>query len=370
MATYATKVRADIRRWVEAGFIDAATGDVLSRDVEASDRRSLSFGSILAVMAALLVGAAILIVVAANWETIPRIARVGALFATILAGYVGGALLKLIDQDAFAEALWLIAAAAFGASIALVGQMYHLSGDETEAVLVWCIGVAVSALVLRSSPLTIAAVVLATAWLFFKGVDFWRSDDVPHLFLALAAALWLVSYRTRSAAARHLLLLSLLFYVLLLAMEADLIGVAAGLAAASAALFAAAVVLPAQVERVMRINGLTPLYGLLGFLIGVLLVQIELTDQPPSFAVASALALAGIVAAVVLCGREIRGLRWLAYAGFALELCLVYAVLVGSMLGTAGFFLAAGLIVGVVAFAIIRIEKRMRATPQPAGVRP
>ncbi|RUT97968.1 DUF2157 domain-containing protein, partial [Mesorhizobium sp. USDA-HM6] len=84
MAGYATKVRTDIARWRDAGLIDAATADALTSDVAANERSSLSFGSILAMMAALLFCAAILIFVAANWEAIPRLARVAALFAVIL----------------------------------------------------------------------------------------------------------------------------------------------------------------------------------------------------------------------------------------------------------------------------------------------
>src|SRR5690606_13344429 len=149
----------------------------------------LSFGSILAIMAALLLGAAILIFVASNWEAIPRVARVGALFAIIFAGYVGGAALKIADHAAIGEAVWLIAAAAFGGSIALIGQMYHLSGDEAQAILTWCAGTALAAAALRSGPLTMAAVALAAAWLFFLGVSFWRYSEFPHAFIVIAAVL-------------------------------------------------------------------------------------------------------------------------------------------------------------------------------------
>ena len=61
MASYASKVRRDITRWRHAGLVDAATEAALLRDVEANERRALSFGSILAMMAALLLGAAILL---------------------------------------------------------------------------------------------------------------------------------------------------------------------------------------------------------------------------------------------------------------------------------------------------------------------
>lgn len=362
MASYSSRIRADAGRWMASGLIDRKTAEAIIADVEARDRRSLSFGSILAIMAALLLGAAILVFVASNWEAIPRLGRVGALFAIIFAGYVGGAVLKMTDHAVIAEAVWLVAAAAFGGSIALIGQMYHLSGDETQAVLIWCAGTAIAAAALRSGPLTMAAVALAAAWLFLREVDFWRDTDFPYVFIGIAAVLWLVSYWTESAASRHLLLLSLVLYAVLLAIEDDdVVLIGAVLATVSAALFALAAAMPGQVEKIARLNGLMPVHGLIGFLSGIVLAQLELADDRGSgFAIASAIGLAGIVAAVVLAGRESRGLRWIAYLGFAVELCMVYAVMIQNMLGTAGFFLAAGFVLGLLAFAIIRIEKRMR----------
>lgn len=360
MAGYARRVRQDVARWVEAGIIDRPTGERLLQDVEAQDRRSLSFGNVLAVMAALLLGAAILVFVAANWEAIPRVGRVGALFATIFAAYAGGAVLKSMDYAALGEAAWLVGAAAFGASIALIGQMYHLDGDEAEAVMTWCLGTALAAAALRSGVLTIAAVGLALAWLFLRGFDFWSSTPFPHLFLLVAAGLWGISYWTESQTSRHLLLLGVIFYVAMLAVDYNReLEIASAMAAVSAALFLAAVSVPEQIERAVRLDGRFAVHALIGFLVGIFIVQIELVDDA-AFAVAAGIALAGIAGAVVMGGRESAGLRWIGYIGFAVELAFVYAVMVGSMLGTAGFFLAAALILGAVAFGIIRVEKRMK----------
>ena len=66
-------------------------------------------------------------------------------------------------------------------------------------------------------------------------------------------------------------------------------------------------------------------------------------------------------------GAKAAALRWIAYVGFAVELCLIYGVMIQDMLGTAGFFLAAGVILGLLAFAIIRIEKRMKEPRLPEG---
>ncbi|MEO9337040.1 DUF2157 domain-containing protein [Mesorhizobium sp. SB112] len=366
MAGYSTRVKRDIARWVENGFIDASTGTILATDVEANERRFLSFGNILAIMAALLFSAAILIFVAANWEMIPRLARVLLLFAVIATGYIGGALLKLRDHDALAQALWLIAAAAFGGSIALIGQMYHLSGDEASAIIVWLLGTALAAILLRSGPLTVASAGIAMAWLFVSEISIWDYNPLSHLYLLLAAGVWLISYWTQSRAARHVILLSLIFYMAFLAAAHDLIPIAAALSVISVLVFIASVYLPEQVEKIVRLDGGLPIHGLLGFLTGMAIIQIDQVDETASLVVTALVVFAGTAAAVVLAGRESRALRWLAYLGFSLELCFVYGVMMGTMLGTAGLFLASGLVLGLAAYIIIRIEKRMK-TPAAAG---
>ncbi len=361
MMSHSARVRRDIGRWLEAGLIDAATAAALAREVEANERRAPGFGAVLAMMAALLAAAAILIFVAANWEAMPRLARVAALFGVILGGYVGGAVAKSAGRPAIGEALWMVAAAAFGGSIALIGQMYHMSGDESAAMLTWCAGTALAAVALRSGPLTVAAMGTADAWLamrLFGGFGWFGEAASPHLFVPVAAALFAASFWTRSRAARHLVLLSAVFYCVVQALDTDTLAVAAALALASAAVFAAAVLAPEASERLVKLDGALPLHGLVGFLAGMALVQAQFAGEP-GFAVASAVALAGIAAALVLGGRRSRGLRRLAYLGFTFELCLIYAVTMESMLGTAGFFLAAALILAAVAFAILRIERRM-----------
>jgi uncharacterized membrane protein len=362
--SYSARVRGEIRRWTEGGLIDPETAAALTRDVESRSTGSPNFGRVLATMAALLLGAAVLIFVAANWEAIPRLARVVALFSLIGASYIGGSVLKLRGHGAFGEGAWLIGAAAFGASISLIGQMYHLSGDAAGAVLVWCAGTALAAAMLRSGPLSVASVVLAATWMLTDASASVRPEEFPGWSLSIVAPLWLVSYWTASAASRHLLLLTAILYGVLMAFTHSVVTGAILLAAASAALFALAILRPDQSERVARIGGLLPLYCLAGFLTGLGMVQLDLADgHARGFAAAASAALAGIAAALVLAGRGSRGVRWAAYAGFATELCLVYWAMVGTMLGTAGFFFAAALVLGAFAIAISHIEVRAMSIP-------
>lgn len=363
MAGYLKTLRKDIARWQAAGLLDERTASALLRDAE-NRPGGISFGSILAILAAVLLGAALLLLIAANWEAFPRLLRVGLIFAGIAAGYVGGAWLKLRGHAAFGEALWLLAATAFGAGIALIAQMYHLSGEEAQAVLLWCGGTAFAALALRSHPLTVGAVLLAATWLLMV-MDARGQAPVPLGYLLLAAGLWAVSLWTRSVAARHLILLSLMLYAVLFYLDSDRLVAPIALVLISIAAFAFATQLPDLSESIFKLDGGLPVQGLLGFIAGMSVVQFELYEQP-GFVYVAIVVFAGVIGALVLAGRESRMLRWLAYAGFIWELGFVYLVLLGSMLGTAGFFFVAGIVLAAIAWTISRIERRMAVT-QPAG---
>jgi uncharacterized membrane protein len=366
MAGYISNLKKDIARWEADGLIDAETAAALRRDADTRPG-GVSFGQILAILAAALIGAAILLLIAANWEAFPRLLRVALIFAVIAGGYIGGAVLKGRGSDGFAEALYIIGAVGFGAGIALVAQMYHLSGDETQAILTWCIGTAVAALALRSGPLTSGAVLLAGAWMLMA------TDEAsglfgqpPLLYLALVAALWAVSVWTQGRAARHLILLSLMGYCVLLYLDESSLVAPTILAAVSAAAFGLWAYAEDEAERFAMLGeGGLPVQALLGFIVGLSPIQFEYQDQG-IFLMVVIIVFAGIIAALLLGGRENRMLRWLAYAAFTYEVGYVYIVLVASMIGTAGLFLTAGFVVAALAWFISRMEKRMRL-PQPAA---
>lgn len=366
MAGHAGRVGRDIDRWVERGLIDQATAAVLRRDVERSSRAAISLGTVLAVMAAVLVGAAILIIIAANIEHVPRIARVAGLFAIIAAGYLGGAILKAHGHGGFGEALYLVGLAAFGASIALIGQMYHMIGEESQAIFIWCMAAIGAALLLRSPTLTNASVFLAVAWLLFA-FDWGRIDHGPsYIFLVIAAVIWAVSYWSGSAAARHLVILAVLFYALLYGISDGTLTVGILLVVLSGVVFWAAYSRPEAVERFAQLGGPQPIHPLIGFLLGIGLLQAQFADRFWPMLGLALVAFAGIVAALLLRGRESRLMRWVAYLAFSVELALLYIVTVGTMVETGALFLFSGFALAIVAIAISRIERRIATVGQRA----
>ncbi|MGB6119443.1 MAG: DUF2157 domain-containing protein [Mesorhizobium sp.] len=354
---YLDKVNADIGRWQKAGLVTSDTAEALRHDLEANHGRGLGFGQVLAIMAGLLLAAAILLMVAANWEAIPRLWRVGTLFVLLALSYVGGAVLKNRGQDQFAEAAWLVGAATFGGAIALISQMYHISGDETQAILVWALGVALSAAALRSPVLTVIAVALAGVWVSWPAMSSFRVS-LNLWYPLLLALLWACSIWTRSVPARHLILLSLVGYCVFLYGEFDQIGILVVLALVSAAVFLAATLLPDVTERLTGLGEGLAVDGLIGAYTGLFALQFVFADTA-HFMWIAILGLGAIIGALLVGGRLGRGVRWLSYAAFAVEIATIYGVTIGSMLGTAGFFLVAAIGLAILAFIIIRIERRM-----------
>src|SRR5690606_24638512 len=101
------------------------------------------------------------------------------------------------------------------------------------------------------------------------------SLQIPHFFVLVSIVLFALSYWTRSQPARHLIILSLIFYVATLAIDHDMVGVAAVLAAISAGIFAVVSFAPEPVDKIVQLDGRLPLHALIGFLTGMALIQFE-----------------------------------------------------------------------------------------------
>lgn len=349
-------VQREIDDWLQRGLIDRSIADRLHADVR-TRAGGVRVVETLVVMSAILFAAAILIFVAANWDAIPRLVRCGLLAAVVLSANVGGAWQMTKGRRHVAEGLWIVGAAGFGASIALVGQMYHLSGDAAGAFFTWYVATAISALAFSSCSLTLGCVGLAVAWLTALASQSYALLPTFHIYPLLLAAAYLLSLRTGSVLARHAALAALAIYFILLADDLG-VGVAVVLLAASLGLFVAALAKPDPFERVMKLGGRLSIHFLLYAMLAAILLHVEWYEGAALAALAAVLLIL-LVGVLLIGGRESRAVRGLVYTAFAAELSFVYVQMIGTMLSTAGFLLIAALAFAVFAFLVSRFERRL-----------
>jgi len=362
--SFSVSVERLVKRWQQEGLIDAETASRLNADLEKRGPR-FSLGSVLATLGGLLLGAAVIMLVAANWQDMPRIMRIGLIFVLIWGCYLGGAWRELRGDKVLPQALYIVAAASFGAGIALVGQMYHLSGDVHSAALVWAGGVLASAFLLRSPVLAAFGAGVACFYLSTFAFDNDYGDMsyrwiAPILVLAGAGA----ARFTRSRNAAHIWCLFVLGWAALLYAEHNSREVLGMMLVVGIALMLADAFAHQALQKLTRFAHPLASYGLLLALLALGILQVDIMvssvfDQNIAHDVIyGILILALSIGALAVCGRDNGSLRAIAYIAFSFEVLYLAFSTVGSMIGTSGFFLTAGVLVLLLAAFVRRMENR------------
>ena len=127
-SAYRQRLDADLARWQADRVITAATVDAIRAALPPAPK-SINIPTVIGILGGLLIAAAFLAFVAANWTAIARPARFLVLLAGIAGAYGLGAWFDRSNRPYLADISATVGSIVFGASIALVGQMYHLSDD-------------------------------------------------------------------------------------------------------------------------------------------------------------------------------------------------------------------------------------------------
>ncbi|SSC73589.1 unnamed protein product [Ciceribacter sp. T2.26MG-112.2] len=355
---YRGRLKRDLALWVEKRLIGQDVADALLRDFD-SRRSSFSIGGVLMILAAVLIAASILLLIAANWQEIPRLVKIGGIVALIWIFYGLAAICFARGADRLGGALLVLGAACFGGAISLIGQLYHLSGDAFDAMLLWFAMTVLSAAAFRSAALTVMAGLLSFS-AFGAFLDLFEGEwhGLYGWWPVLSSlVIGLLSAWTGAERARHFIYLLLLGWCGWLYSLWPEVGTAVAFAAVGLAAFVAVTLPMSPVSRILGGLGAGPaFYSLVLALLGLGLLHLEWTDG-------AGLALLGIVTiavtllALALDGRDNGAVRYLAYAVFAGEVLYLSFVTIDSMLGTSAFFLLAGLVVAVLAMVVVRLER-------------
>ncbi|CAN7272183.1 DUF2157 domain-containing protein [Rhizobium sp. LjRoot258] len=356
---YRGRLERDLSVWVEKGLLPEATARGLLSEYDARPA-SFSLGRVLMILAAILLGAAILLVVASNWEAIPRLVRVAVILVIIWAVHLGAAVMLRRGAMAAAGGLLVIGTLSFGGAISLVGQMYHLSGDELTVMYLWFAMAVISAVLFRSG--VVAAVAGFLSWGSFAAYldtydTRWVGLDPWVVPLMAAVVIGLVRF-TGADRVRHLAYLLLVGWLTWLYAVKENFWLALVYAIAGMLAFVLVSLPQPRLSTLIRSAGSAPaFYTFLVAMIGLFFLHVEL-EHGWQFVTLALVTLGAAVLAIALQGRNNGAVRYLAYTAFAIEMLYLASVTVGSILGTSSLFLFSGLFVAAVAWIVIRLERR------------
>ncbi|HYG57921.1 MAG TPA: DUF2157 domain-containing protein, partial [Symbiobacteriaceae bacterium] len=137
------RLEAETARWVQQGVIDdAQRASILAlypgTGVSGRDRTILIF----TILGSLLLGAGVILFLAANWPKIPAMVKVGTVMASVVAAYSAGYYLQFRrgDYPWVGQSLILLGGLLYGAGIWLVAQIFHLQSHWPTGFLLWGAG--------------------------------------------------------------------------------------------------------------------------------------------------------------------------------------------------------------------------------------
>lgn len=351
---YNARVKRDLGRWKERGWLTAEAEANIVAELARSGRE-VGLASSLGFLASVLLGLAVISFVAAHWQDVPRGVRLLGIIALIWAGFGAAAMFAERQARGFSEAAVLFSCLVFGAGIALVSQMYHIDGHPPDGVLLWFAGTFAAGILARSNAALALSMVLAVIWAAYETS---ASLRVQWPFLAAWGAVTAAFIWQRFERGYHLSALALALFVVSLGYclnGGHAHGLTVGLSLA-----AAAAILASDYVRsgAFSMTAFLP-YAVAAAYAGLFALQFGETNTVGQFAGLAIFALALLLTAIAYgLTREHRGLLWLGYSLFSIEVFGLYLKTFGSLLGTSLFFLVAGLLVAGLAYLALRIVRR------------
>jgi len=182
---YLNRLRKDLPDWIEKGWVTPAGEAAILGEAETRAAQGIHVIPVaLAVIGALTLGAGIILFFAANWDEMPKIAKLIVLFGAMWIAYaIAGRGLSgsARASSVIGHAMLLLGIILFGANIQLIAQIYHIDAHYPNGVLMWSLGALALVWLVPSQPAAVAGIALAALWSGMETLDFGHHLHWPFL---------------------------------------------------------------------------------------------------------------------------------------------------------------------------------------------
>jgi len=211
-----------IERWRNANLIDAAaadrirafeesrTSDVVSEvatETAVPDQRAgLRWPAIVAlVFGGLMLGAGVLLFVAAHWDNMSPAERFTLVVAMVAIFHGAGAFFSARNSETLAIVMHGLGTASLGAGIFLAGQIFNLQAHWPSGVMLWAAGAWIGYGLRRDWVQLAMAAILTPFWLAGEWIEsFFKFDQDIHTFRVLAEGMLFLALTYFAARTRDL----------------------------------------------------------------------------------------------------------------------------------------------------------------------
>jgi uncharacterized membrane protein len=186
--SFGYRLRIETQRWVRDGLVSVEQAEAILARYRHTARWFARPITIFSVLGGVLLAGAAALVIAHHWHEIPRWARVGGVVTLILAAHISGLTLRTRGYGSLGEGLFVMGGGLLLVGVALVGQLYNLTGPPSDALLLWWVLLLPAAYALPAIWLAVLAWAGAAAWyavLAFERAS-WLGRDI-HLNGVLGA---------------------------------------------------------------------------------------------------------------------------------------------------------------------------------------
>lgn len=218
-AQFYKKLREKIPHWQARGWLDdIGAQEILSdaqQDIDSATVKSHRLSFVLGILGVILLAAGAISFFAANWQGMSKLLKLSLLFSSMISAYLASAWALSGSEPrhpALGQAFLLLGVLLFGNNIMLIAQIYHIDSHYPNGILLWAAGALMTAVIMRSETVLIAAILLALLWSGMEIFDF-RQIHWPWLIFWLISLVFVI--RQQFTLASHIIILSLFCWLLL-----------------------------------------------------------------------------------------------------------------------------------------------------------
>lgn len=178
----------EIELWLKDGIITEDHAALIRKRYESPDTSPVG-RIIFTAIGSVIFGLGIILLIAYNWDDIPKMGKLLLIFASLGAAHWGGYTLTQRGEsnEGIGEGLHVLGTMLFGAGIWLIAQVYHIDEHYPNGLLAWGIGAWALAWALPSVAQGLLGVVILSFWSGFEAIDFNSPVHISTMMILLCS---------------------------------------------------------------------------------------------------------------------------------------------------------------------------------------